>query len=87
MRMTKKDHYIGLMNTKGELQLVYKQDNSTRMSYWATIDEINKKGYQPIKYTKTHAEEMCICLCLNWHTAFIVTTTAGAWLWGKKPSA
>ena len=74
----KKYYYIGVMAndiTNSDLKLVYKIDNESKIAYWGTYEEIREKGEKPLLFkTKTQAENITKCLCMNFNLAVMITS-------------
>ena len=61
--MALKYFYYVLVATNDGGKLVTKVDNSTKTAYW----DSNEK---PISFNKAYAEDLAICLTLNFYPAF-----------------
>ena len=74
----KKYYYIGVMVNdikSNELKIVYKIDAVNKVACWGTYEEIREKGEKPLLFkTKTRAEEITKCLCMNFNLAIMITS-------------
>ena len=57
--------YYVVVKTEDGAKFVTKVDNATKTAYW----DSNEK---PMPFTKSYADDLALCLTLNFHLAFTV---------------
>ena len=57
--------YYVVVKTEDGAKFVTKVDNATKTAYW----DSNEK---PISFKKSYAEDLALCLTLNFHLAFVL---------------
>ena len=74
----KKYYYVGVLQNdikNNDLKLVYKIDTISKIAYWGTYEEIRGKNEKPLLFkTKTQAERLANCLCMNFNLAIMITS-------------
>ena len=63
--MALKYFYYVLIKTADGGKFVTKIDNATKTAYWDS-------NQQPIPLSKSYAEDLALCLTLNFHLAFVL---------------
>ena len=61
--MALKSFYYVVVATEDGAKFVTKIDNSTKTAYWNSNEP-------PLAFNKTYAEDLALCLTLNFHLAF-----------------
>lgn len=61
--MALKYFYYVIVKTEDGVKFVTKIDNATKTAYWDSKEK-------PLAFSKTYADDLALCLTLNFHLAF-----------------
>ena len=61
--MALKYFYYVLVLSDGQAKFVTKVDNATKTAYWHSKEK-------PMSFNKTYADDLALCLSVNFHPAF-----------------